>query len=100
MAPKGKNLRISKVKRGNQKRTKLSKQGKLKTRRHKKAKPSKHTAAKPVKQPEKDGEVEEEEESDHGEDMLKMVDKEDLGFLKNAITNRSYSLFNRLHYKE
>nr|CAD7256867.1 unnamed protein product [Timema shepardi] len=99
MASKGKKLRVSKVKRGNQKRTKLSKQGKLKTRRHK-AKPSKHTAAKPVKQPEKDGEVEKEEESDHGEDMLKMVDKEDLGFLKNAITNRSYSIFNRLHYKE
>nr|CAD7572076.1 unnamed protein product [Timema californicum] len=99
MASKGKKLRVSKVKRGNQKRTKLSKQGKLKTRRHK-AKPSMHTAAKPVKQPEKDGEVEKEEESDHGEDMLKMVDKEDLGFLKNAITNRSYSIFNRLHYKE
>nr|CAD7409092.1 unnamed protein product [Timema poppensis] len=100
MAAKGKKLRVSKVKRGNQKRTKLSKQGKLKTRRHKKAKPSKHTAAKPVKQHEKDGEVEEAEESDHGEDMLKMVDKEDLGFLKSAIANRSYSIFNRLHYRE
>ncbi|CAG2061392.1 unnamed protein product, partial [Timema podura] len=97
---KGKKLRVSKVKRGNQKRTKLSKQGKLKTQRHKKAKPSKRSAAKPVKQPEKDGQGEEEEESDHGEDMLKMVDQEDLGFLKNAITNRSYSIFNRLHYKE
>nr|CAD7453641.1 unnamed protein product [Timema tahoe] len=97
---KGKKLRVSKVKRGNQKRTKLSKQGKLKTQRHKKAKPSKRSVAKPVKQPEKDGEGEEEEESDNGEDMLKMVDQEDLGFLKNAITNRSYSIFNRLHYKE
>nr|CAD7588236.1 unnamed protein product [Timema genevievae] len=100
MASKGKKLRVSKVKRGNQKRTKLSKQGKLKTQRHKKAKPSKRSAAKPVKQPEKDGQGEEEEESDHGEDMLKMVDQEDLGFLKNAITNRSYSIFNRLHYKD
>lgn len=39
-----------------------------------------------------------EEESDHGEDMLGMVDEDDLDFLKQAISDRSYSILNRVKY--
>lgn len=38
------------------------------------------------------------EESDHGKDMLGMVDEEDLSFLKQAISNKSYALLNKVKY--
>lgn len=38
------------------------------------------------------------EDSDQGEDMLDMVDKDDINFLKNAITNRSYNIFNKIKF--
>lgn len=43
-------------------------------------------------------ESEEENDSDYGEDMLEMVEKEDLDFLKNAITSRSYNIYNKVKY--
>lgn len=56
-----------------------------------------------VKPPEKVSKVynhiEDSEESDHGEDMLQMVDEEDITFLKQAISNKSYSLLNRVKFK-
>lgn len=45
-------------------------------------------------------EEEEEEESDHGEDMLQMVEKDDIDFLKKAISNRSYSLLKQIRITE
>lgn len=86
---KKKAVKISKVKRNNQKRTKLSKQGKLKTRRNKKAEPK--SQPKPVKHGEAD-----EDQSDHGEDMLDMVEGDDLLYLKQAISQRSYQLLRKI----
>ena len=85
-------MKISKLKRGNQKRTKLSKQGKLKTRRHKKA----DSKPKPkLKQQEHD-----EGESDNGGEMLEMVEGDDLAYLKNAISARSYQLLKTIRTSE
>lgn len=57
-----------------------------------------------VKIPEKiqkpNNEYEDSEESDHGEDMLQMVDEDDLNFLKEAISNKSYSLLNKVKYNK
>ncbi|XP_018346900.1 PREDICTED: nucleolar complex protein 3 homolog [Trachymyrmex septentrionalis] len=87
--------KISKIKRNNQIKTKLSKQGKLKTRRHKppKKQPQKSTPPCPNK-------PEEEEESDHGSDLMDMVEEDDLNFLKNAISNKSYSLLKQIRLNE
>ncbi|XP_011170713.2 nucleolar complex protein 3 homolog [Solenopsis invicta] len=86
--------KISKIKRNNQTKTKLSKQGKLKTRRHK-----------PKKQPQKSAPprpeiVEEEEESDHGRDLMDMVEEDDLNFLNKAISNQSYNLLKPIQLNE
>ncbi|XP_043517823.1 nucleolar complex protein 3 homolog isoform X2 [Frieseomelitta varia] len=86
-----KKLKISAVKRSNQKRTKLSQQGKLKTRRHKLAKKQIHKKVLPHT------ESVEEEESDHGEDLMDMIEEEDLDFLKKAISNKSYNLLKQIH---
>ncbi|KAK9294565.1 hypothetical protein QLX08_010869 [Tetragonisca angustula] len=86
-----KKLKISAVKRSNQKRTKLSRQGKLKTRRHKLAKKQIHKKVLPHT------ESVEEEESDHGEDLMGMIEEEDLDFLKKAISNKSYNLLKQIH---
>lgn len=88
---KQKKTKISKVKRNNQTKTKLRKQGKLKTRRHKQPK-------KPIKKPQL--EKVEEEESDNGEDLLNMVEKDDLSFLQNAISNKSYNLLKKIRLNE
>ena len=88
---KQKKLKISVVKRSNQKRTKLSRQGKLKTRRHKLAKKQIHKKVLPHT------ESVEEEESDHGEDLMGMIEEEDLDFLKKAISNKSYNLLKQIH---
>ncbi|XP_076301364.1 nucleolar complex protein 3 [Lasioglossum baleicum] len=84
-----KKLKISAIKRSNQKKTKLMKQGKLRTRRHK----PKKQVQKVVQQPESV----EEEESDHGEDLLTMVEEDDLQFLEKAISNKSYNLLKHIH---
>ncbi|XP_015521317.1 nucleolar complex protein 3 homolog isoform X1 [Neodiprion lecontei] len=84
--------KISKIKRNNQTRTKLSKQGKLKSRRNRKTQ-------KQLQQPPTtlvSENVETEDESDHGEDMLGMVEKDDLEFLKKAVSNQSYNLLNQI----
>lgn len=39
----------------------------------------------------------EEEESDHGEDLTSMIEKDDLDFLKKAISNKSYNLLKQIH---
>lgn len=85
-------VKISKVKRGNQKRTKLSRQGKLKTRRHKKA------DSKPKPKPKQ--QEHEEEGSDTGEGMLEMVEGDDLAYLKNAISAQSYQLLKKIRSSE
>lgn len=86
--------KISKIKRNNQIKTKLSKQGKLKTRRHKlKKQPQKLVPPCPNK-------PEEEEESDHGSDLMDMIEEDDLNFLKNAISNKSYSLLKQIRLNE
>ncbi|XP_018313919.1 nucleolar complex protein 3 homolog [Mycetomoellerius zeteki] len=90
-----KKLKISKIKRNNQIKTKLSKQGKLKTRRHKPSKKQPQKSAPPC--PNK---PEEEEESDHGSDLIDMVEEDDLNFLKNAISNKSYSLLKQIRLNE
>lgn len=88
---KQKKLKISIIKRSNQKRTKLAHQRKLKIRRHKLVK-------KPIqKQIFSHTESIEEEESDHNEDLIDMVEKEDLDFLQEAISNNSYNLLKQIH---
>lgn len=89
-------MKISKVKKSNQKRTKLSKQDKLKMRRHREKK--KKTTQK-APQPRLNG-VQEEEASDDNQDMLEMVEKDDLSFLKNAISNNSYDLLKKIRLTE
>ncbi|XP_050299793.1 nucleolar complex protein 3 homolog [Anthonomus grandis grandis] len=88
--------KISKAKRNNQKKTKLIKQGVIKKNSNKSKKQGRVNPPKIVKNVPK--EQYSDEESDHGEDMLQMVEEEDLDFLKNAITNRSYGILNRVKY--
>lgn len=38
----------------------------------------------------------EEEESDHGEDLMDMVEEDDLNFLKKAISDKSYNLVKQI----
>lgn len=83
------------MKRNNQTKTKLAKQGKLKTKRHGKSKKQVQKPSLP-----KPEEPVEEEESDHGEDMMQMVEKDDLEFLKNAISNKSYNLLKQIRLSE
>jgi nucleolar complex protein 3 len=87
------------VKRNNLKHTKLSKQGKLKHRRHKKKSAVSHKRNASV-QPKLDPVQEEEEQSDHGEELLQMVEKDDVEFLQNAVASRSYSLLNHIRFTE
>lgn len=82
--------KISKVKRSNHIKTKLSKQGKLKSKRHTS---KKQTHKPPAPRPE----TEEQEESDHGEDLMDMVEEDDLTFLQKAISNKSYNLLKQIH---
>ncbi|CAH1955437.1 unnamed protein product [Acanthoscelides obtectus] len=86
---------MSKTKKNNIKRTKLIKRGVIRASK----KPQKKFKEAPVAAPKKRPvETIEEEESDHGEDMLGMVEEDDLEFLKQSITNRSYNIFNRIRY--
>ncbi|ERL92295.1 hypothetical protein D910_09612, partial [Dendroctonus ponderosae] len=87
--------KISKAKRNNQKKNKLVKQGVIK-KGAKKLKIQRELPPKVLKKPSNDDVSE--EESDHGEDMLQMVEKDDLEFLKQAITNRSYGILNKVKY--
>ncbi|XP_015119168.1 nucleolar complex protein 3 homolog [Diachasma alloeum] len=95
--PKSKQLKISKIKRNNQKRNKLSKQGKLKERRHgsKSTQSVKKHIVEKVEVP-----IENEESSDQGEDLLEMVEKDDLKFLHSAISSRSYHLLRKIRLPE
>lgn len=86
-------MKISKVKRSNQKRTKLAKQGKLKARRHR-DKPKKQFQKAP--QTRINNVQEEEEGSEDDRNMLEMVEKDDLSFLKEAISNKSYELLKKI----
>lgn len=81
------------MKSSNIKRTKLGKQGKLKYKRNKK------TVVKPQQPVQHVKEEEEEVESDHG-DLLKMVEPEDLDFLKKAVAEGSYSIFKGKQFKK
>ncbi|PSN42019.1 Nucleolar complex protein 3, partial [Blattella germanica] len=87
--------KISSVKQKTLKHAKLSKQGKLRGKRNKKKSllPKKNrtnSSHEPVPV----------DESDHGEDMLQMIDKDDLTFLQNAVANDNYSLLSNVHHKE
>lgn len=84
-----KKAKISAIKRSNQKRNKLTKQGKLKQRRHK---PAKKQVQKP---PIPHREENEKEETDE-EDLMDMIEEDDINFLKNAISNRSYDLLKQI----
>ncbi|CAG9853869.1 unnamed protein product [Phyllotreta striolata] len=83
--------KLAKSKRNNQKKNKLIKQGVIK-----KAKPRKDVKAAPV--PQKPNLPVVEDESDEGEDLLDMVDDDDMDFLKTAITNRSYNIYNKVKF--
>ncbi|KAF7991431.1 hypothetical protein HCN44_002993 [Aphidius gifuensis] len=95
---KTKKLKISKVKTNNQKRTKLSKQGKLKLQRHKQ--PKKQIQKPPQLKPEDNQDDKEEEESDHGEDMLSMVEKDDMDFLESAVNSKSYNILKKIRFND
>ncbi|XP_066263007.1 nucleolar complex protein 3 [Euwallacea similis] len=87
--------KVSKAKRNNQKKNKLIKQGVIKKGLKKIRKPQVHNKVAKKAPQQCDAS---EEESDHGEDMLQMVEEEDLDFLKQAITNRSYGILNKVKY--
>ncbi|KAG7190130.1 hypothetical protein KM043_006263 [Ampulex compressa] len=93
-----KKMKISKVKRNNQRRAKLTKQGKLKMRRHRQSK--KQIQKLPPPQTKVVEEEEEEEESDHGEDLMNMVEEDDLNFLQKAISNKSYNILKQIRLDE
>ncbi|KAF7271845.1 hypothetical protein GWI33_015322 [Rhynchophorus ferrugineus] len=86
--------KVSKVKRNNQKKNKLVKQGVIK----KQAKQFKKVTSVPEKRPNAPKAEYSDEESDHGEDMLGMVEQDDLEFLKQAVAQKSYSILNRVKY--
>ncbi|XP_060536038.1 nucleolar complex protein 3 homolog isoform X1 [Cylas formicarius] len=93
MGLKGK---ISKVKRNNQKRNKLVKQGIIKKDFTKHVKnTNKKLISSSVNS--KNNQNMYEEESDDG-DLLEMVESEDIDFLKEAITNQSYEILNKVKY--
>ncbi|XP_025834676.1 nucleolar complex protein 3 homolog isoform X3 [Agrilus planipennis] len=85
--------KISKEKRKNQKRNKALKQG---TAKKKQKHTNKHVTNgfKPPKTVYSD-----EEESEGEDDMLDMVEKEDISFLKSAIANRSYNLLSGIKFQ-
>uniref|UniRef100_A0A0A9XF28 NOC3-like protein n=3 Tax=Lygus hesperus TaxID=30085 RepID=A0A0A9XF28_LYGHE len=85
--------KASRVKKTNKQMTKLRRQGKLKHKRNKKI-----VVKQKPPQPVVD-EDESEVESDHGQGMLAMVDKEDLDFLKKAVVEGSYSMFKDRSFK-
>lgn len=89
--------KVSKVKHNNQKKNKLVKKGTIKSQKPK-PKPKKINIREVPPKNEKNAPIESEEESDYGEDMLGMVEEDDLTFLKNAITNKSYSILNKVRY--
>lgn len=41
-----------------------------------------------------------EEESDHGEDLMDMVEEDDLKFLEKAISSKSYNLLKQIRLTE
>ncbi|XP_050424907.1 nucleolar complex protein 3 homolog [Adelges cooleyi] len=89
--------KTSDVKRRNHLRNK----GHIKTKKHK----SKvYNVPQPPLQrrddPSEEAEEEEAENSDIGDDMLEMVDKDDLDFLKKNIGNKNYKLYNRIELNE
>lgn len=86
--------KISKAKRNNQTKNKLVKRGLIK----KSSKVRKHQPDAPRQTPKTTTENYSDEESDHGEDMLQMVEEDDLVFLKQAITNRSYGILNKVRH--
>jgi nucleolar complex protein 3 len=90
---------MSAVKRNNLKHTKLSKQGKLKHRHHKKKSvllQKRNTDVQSKSNPLQ----KEEEQSDNGEELLQMVEKDDLEFLQSAVDSHSYSLLNHIRFTE
>ncbi|XP_026462818.1 nucleolar complex protein 3 homolog [Ctenocephalides felis] len=97
MAVKKQN-KISKVKRNNQKKNKLTKQGKIKNKRNKVALKTNNQ----VPPPKNDVVYSDSEESDHGQGMLEMVEKDDLSFLQKAVAEKStsYSLLNKIRFKD
>ncbi|XP_012153365.1 nucleolar complex protein 3 isoform X2 [Megachile rotundata] len=85
----GKKLKISTIKRSNQKRNKLTKQGKFKARRHKQKKQVQKVIPPPAESVE--------EESDHDDNILDMIEEDDIEFLKDAVSNKSYNLLKQIH---
>ncbi|XP_057663387.1 nucleolar complex protein 3 homolog [Diorhabda carinulata] len=86
--------KISKIKKGNPKTNKHVNKGNIKKTKHVKIN---NLNSLPNKQKPKPVENYS-EDSDQGEDMLDMVDKDDINFLKSAITNRSYNIFNKIKF--
>ncbi|BES99446.1 Nucleolar complex-associated protein [Nesidiocoris tenuis] len=80
--------KASRIKKTNKQMTKLRRQGKLKLKRHRNKVAKRQNPPKVV-----EAEDVSEAESDHGQDMLSMVDKEDLDFLKDAVVKGKYTMF-------
>ncbi|XP_044738304.1 nucleolar complex protein 3 homolog [Chrysoperla carnea] len=83
-------VKISKAKRNNQTKNKLVKQGKIKKKKQKQKQINIQQNANIQKQ------YSDDEESDHGQDLLDMVETDDLNFLKNSVINRSYSMLKKI----
>lgn len=73
----------------------MAKQGKLKVQRHRK--PKKQVQKPPPQKPE---EIIESEESDHGEDMLGMVEEDDMDFLESATNKGSYNILKKIRLND
>lgn len=88
---KQKKSKTNKIKRSNVKHSKLTKQGKLKHKRNNKALPKLQLPVQSVNTVD-----EEEQDSDN---VLQMVDPDDLEFLKKAVADRSYSIYNNVLHR-
>jgi hypothetical protein len=92
----GRGHKISTVKRSNQKRTKLVKQGKLKVKRNKRITDIRRNPRK-IPEPEPTPEI---DEDSGGEDIHAMVEQDDIDFLKDAVSAKSYSMLKRMRYAQ
>lgn len=91
MAVKQKKSKTNKIKRSNIKHSKLTKQGKLKHKRNKKTLPKLQLPVQHV--------ITADEEEHDNDSVLQMVEPDDLAFLKKAVANRSYSIYNNVLQK-
>lgn len=92
MFQKGKKSKTSQIKKSNINKTKLYRQGKIKKKKRKITLSQPNCSRKP------NDEESSKDVTFDSENLLQMIDKQDLDFLKKAVSNPSYSLYNKKRY--